>query len=177
MENRAAGWLQIVANFSLLAGLVLVGFQIAQNNAISRATLFVESQNKRLDYFAHHMGEDPARVIAKASFDPENLTPEEVLILVYWTVWRKQALFLDATLEEWGVFEKGWRGKMIGDGAVIGSTPISREYLIANPDYAAGADWVTQLIDIAEAQPKNGVKSFVERYKEVGKTYATENSE
>ena len=87
-SNKIGSWLQLIANFGLLVGIVLVGIQINQSNAIAAASAGSGYFQQYQDYLVAGMGENPAVVRAKAIFEPENLTAEDIQVLISETYWR-----------------------------------------------------------------------------------------
>ena len=82
MESRGFGyWLQITANFSLLAGLLLVGFQIKQASDLQKIQIFRDESISYIATEAAIAGENAARIWAKSIESPENITLEEARIL------------------------------------------------------------------------------------------------
>ncbi len=80
-STKLIGWFQIVANMAVLAGLILVAIQINQNTELVRYQLkhnnFVLSVEKENTI----LGENPARVWAKAIENPSGLSLEEMRVM------------------------------------------------------------------------------------------------
>ena len=83
-SNKISNWLQVAGSFGLLAGLVLVGFQINQNTEIARTSLTARSYELSMQMSLSRMGENPQAALAKAATDPESLTDEELGIVAAW---------------------------------------------------------------------------------------------
>ena len=83
-SNKISNWLQVAGNFGLLAGLILVGFQINQNTEIARTSLTARSFELAMQMNLSRMGENPEVALAKAATDPESLTDEELGIVAQW---------------------------------------------------------------------------------------------
>ena len=171
-SNRFGSWLQIVGNIGLITGLVLVGIQINQSNKIAMANLVALSFQETSDRILAEMGENPTLVLAKAIMEPENLTPEEILVtqaLAQWTITRMQR---DALMEEMGMYsDDGWRTQLTPAGQRIGGIPIAREYLLnfygEDPRW-----WVNELKQAAENQPKQSYKDFIQEYLAIAQSYS-----
>ncbi len=88
---KISSWLQVAGNFGLLAGLILVGFQINQNTEISKADLTARSYEVAMQYQLAMMGENPAAALAKAGTDPSSLTDEELIVInnFNWLWWNQ----------------------------------------------------------------------------------------
>ena len=80
-SNKLSNWLQVAGNFGLLAGLVLVGFQINQNTEIARTDLTARGHELAMEMNLALMGENPTVALTKAATDPESLTDEELVIV------------------------------------------------------------------------------------------------
>ena len=80
-SSRLNNWLSIGGNLGLLAGLVLVAFQISQNSELTRIQLVHDS------WLANQMmqlalaGENPSASWAKAIVAPETMTDEDLVVL------------------------------------------------------------------------------------------------
>ncbi|MEQ9451091.1 MAG: hypothetical protein RJQ07_05850 [Pseudomonadales bacterium] len=79
--SRIAHWLQIIGNFGILGGLLLVGVQINQNNQIAGLDFRGRSFEQVAQYQLAMMAENPSRAVAKAATNPSELTDEELLVL------------------------------------------------------------------------------------------------
>ena len=85
-SNKLGYWLQVSANIGILAGLLLVGFQINENTEIARTELTARSYELSMEMGLALMGENPAAALVKAATDPSSLTDEELTIVEQW-VW------------------------------------------------------------------------------------------
>ena len=79
--SKTNNWLQIVANLGIVVGLLLVGVQLKQNSDLLRTQLLYEESDRAMQLEALLVGEDGAKVWAKAMEDPENLTLAEQRIM------------------------------------------------------------------------------------------------
>ncbi len=78
MESSKVGsWLQIGANFGILAGLMLVSVQIVQSNAITGAELFSDNLESTVARELALVGEEPEVAMWRVMFDPDHATPQE----------------------------------------------------------------------------------------------------
>ena len=158
--SKLADWLQIMGNFGIVAGLILVGFQIKQNSDIAHAQIvsdgFALASNTRLAL----AGEEPGTILAKSLTAPRELTHEEIVKLnaylgAYWytrvrTEYLGQSGFSSLTPEEYGesvVFEfldtpfgaAWWKESADGFGASAPRTRQAIEDTLRNlPNYHVG---------------------------------------
>jgi len=79
--DRFASWFQIIGNFGLLAGLVLVGVQIQQNTTAVKAQMLSDQMAASIALRLTIAGESPALAMAKAIDAPDTLTTEELVVL------------------------------------------------------------------------------------------------
>lgn len=79
--SKVANWLQILANFGIIAGLILVAIQINQNTKIASADFRSRGFEIVAQYQLAMIGENPSSAVAKAATNPDDLTDEELLIL------------------------------------------------------------------------------------------------
>jgi hypothetical protein len=81
-SSKLGNWLQLLGNLGLIIGLILVAVQIKQNTDISRAQLLSDSISSSQTLDLALIGENPALIWAKAQTDPEELTDEELGVLL-----------------------------------------------------------------------------------------------
>ena len=81
MKTETMNWVQIVSNFSLLIGMVLVAVQINQSSNIARAQLAHDAWLNSAGELYAVVGENPAATLAKANLSEEELTDEELFVL------------------------------------------------------------------------------------------------
>ena len=82
--ERLIGWLQIIGNLGILGGLILVALQLNQTADIARVDFSYRLNELNNSQSAVIMGEDVANSWAKASFAPETLTGEDLVVI--WAV-------------------------------------------------------------------------------------------
>ena len=80
-SDKLVNWLQVLGNFGLIAGLVLVAIQIQQNTDITRAQMISEDRDLAVALKLAQLGENPAKAVAKSIDSPDQLTTEDMLIL------------------------------------------------------------------------------------------------
>ncbi len=82
MDSLKAGyWLQILGNFGLVFGLILVAVQIKQNTDIAKAQMLNDQWIAGQHTYLARMGENPAASLARAINTPNDLTDEDLIVL------------------------------------------------------------------------------------------------
>ena len=79
MGDKLVAWLQVIGNFGLILGLVLVGIQIKQNSDLTRVQTGHDAWLFGQGLAEARMGENPQTVLAKMWLDPESLSDEELV--------------------------------------------------------------------------------------------------
>ena len=74
-------WLLVASHLGILAGLILVGVQINQDNALTRMQIFSDTTTSRIQMHEALMGDNPAPVVMKSLVHPEELSLEELRVL------------------------------------------------------------------------------------------------
>jgi hypothetical protein len=74
-------WLQIVGNFGLVVGLILVAVQIKQSTDLAEAQMLNEGWLAQIQRSMDIVGENGSAALARAWTEPETLTPEDVVVL------------------------------------------------------------------------------------------------
>ncbi len=89
--GRLANWLQIGANLGILAGLILVGFQIAQSNRIAAAQLFGENVESNISSYLALIGETPEQSMVRVLYEPQRATTQDYFVAdqVYRVIFRQ----------------------------------------------------------------------------------------
>jgi hypothetical protein len=81
MESSKFGyWLQVSANIGILAGLILVGFQIAQSNSLTATQLFSDSIESQITRDLAVLGETPHLSMMRVMYEPEKATREDYVV-------------------------------------------------------------------------------------------------
>jgi hypothetical protein len=81
--NSFQSWLSIAANIGIVAGLVLVAFQINQESEIAATTLESELYANRVGYGEMVVGEHLAESLANAIYSPTSLSERDKVVLVH----------------------------------------------------------------------------------------------
>ena len=79
--DKANQWLMVFSHLGILAGLILVGIQIKQDNELTRVQIFSETTSSRIQMHESLMGDNPAPTVMKSLTEPENLTLEEIRVM------------------------------------------------------------------------------------------------
>ncbi len=79
--NSFQSWLSIAANIGIVAGLVLVAFQINQESEIAGTTLQSEYFSNSIDFYQTLVGEDAASSLARAINEPQLLSDRDHVVL------------------------------------------------------------------------------------------------
>ena len=79
--SQLGNWLQVLGNLGIIAGLILVGIQISQNNQLTRIQLIHESQIAAQNMHLVLAGENPGEAWSRAILDPDSLTDEEIMVV------------------------------------------------------------------------------------------------
>ena len=66
------------ANIGILAGLLLVAFEINENSRITKVDLTARSYEHANEYVLSLMGENPTRALVKSTTSPAEMTDEEL---------------------------------------------------------------------------------------------------
>ena len=79
--DKANQWLMVTSHLGILAGLILVGIQIKQDNELTRLQIFSDTTTSRIQMHEALMGDNPAPMVMKSLTHPEDLTLEELPIM------------------------------------------------------------------------------------------------
>jgi len=79
--SSVSDWFQIVASIGVLAGLVLVGYELNRNEGINIGNLSYQSLENLQNYNLVVVGENPMGSLAKACLNPEELSDEDYFVL------------------------------------------------------------------------------------------------
>ena len=168
MESSKVGyWLQVGANIGILAGLVLVGFQINQTTGLIRLQILYEEAGRAIENESTLLGENPSAVIEKSVSDPTNLSYEEMRILEAYH-WRPIAQ-LERRYELRELLGEEWKSSVPGTTWTLG-TPFGRAWWDNVRDSVAPG--VREVVDAdlmerpvtSQIDYFNGVKANLARY-------------
>ncbi len=149
-------WLQILASLGVLAGLILVAYELQQNTSVAKAEHSRDAFYAWLEIANIEMQGDLGRVVIKSYEEPDRLTPEDLYKLNAWLIsimslyaygqdanelgvavrfsviddWYAEYLFGSKYSRHWFERNKGW----LGEGnveiitRVIQETPVMTEW-------------------------------------------------
>lgn len=108
--DRLNRWLTPLANVALLAGLVLVAYELNQNRSLARMDLVNEGNVVQNQIWANLMGELPGEVIARAAECPEEMTYADFMAMDAFLFTSMNTLYRNYELAEEGIFTaEEWR--------------------------------------------------------------------
>ena len=134
-------WLMLATNIGVLAGLILVGFQIKQNSEIASAQLVAGAFEAGMQMEMTLLGENPSLAVAKIQSDPGALTDEELIVVYeYLNWWFDLSSRFDVLQQEGLVPEGDWETYYITQArTVFGLNEITRDIWSSlkkeNPEY------------------------------------------
>ena len=108
--DRLNRWLTPIANVALLAGLVLVAYELNQNRSLARMELVNEGNVVQNQIWANLMGELPGEVIARAHECPEQMTYADFMAMDAFLFTSMNTLYRNYELHEEGIYtDEEWR--------------------------------------------------------------------
>lgn len=81
-NNNLFNAIQIATGLAVVIGLIMVFVELRQAKSLSLAELTSEGYSEALADLRAIMGENPAPIIAKACLTPDDITPDERLVLL-----------------------------------------------------------------------------------------------
>ncbi len=128
-SGKLNDWLQVAANVGIIAGLVLVGFQLKQNSDLLKTQMMYEESNRAIDIETQVVGELGAEAWAKSITDPKNLSLSEqrVVEALLWSY--TEQLRATHMLAELGLLsDADWRQRVESDSAFYLANPYGRTW-------------------------------------------------
>jgi hypothetical protein len=108
--DRTNRWLTPLANIAILAGIVLVAYELNQNAALTRTSLVNEGNLVQNQLWADIMGEAPTEVLARAVECPEEMTYADAMVMDAYLFTSMNMLYRDYQLAQEGIFtDADWR--------------------------------------------------------------------
>jgi len=161
--TKSRDWIQIAGNFSVVAGLVLVAFQINQSSFLIRAELGINSYNQAISIEQLGVDLEFAEALAKSHEQPENLTVSEMIQLEGYFNSLLIQLAADNWLYEIGIYEGSLDEDLPYFVAAIGGNEFAMSWWIeVRPTYPA--DFVKR-VDTHLANPP--FKLNINRYRQI----------
>jgi hypothetical protein len=112
---KPASWAPVLANLGLLAGMLLVAYEINQNSNLARTALVAEGYVASNEFWANLMGEKPARVIAMAVECPEAMSYSDYFEMDAYLFTGMNFLDRNYQLAKEGIFtEEDWQASVEG---------------------------------------------------------------
>ena len=140
--DRLGQWLTLGANIGILVGLVLVGMEIRQNSALTRAQLVDANFSDQQAQIMVRVGEDSAAAWARSIEDPGSLSLADIQIIEADLRATLLRLRRNAVMEEIGVFTGRWRRDFEWLSRPF-TTPIGRAFW--NYWYDDSAAWMREM--------------------------------
>ncbi len=107
---KNTSWLNILANVALLAGMLLVAYEINQNSQLARVALVNEGNVASNQFWANVMGENPAHVISMAVECPEAMSYSDYIAMDAYLFTGMNFLYRNYELAKEGIFtEEDWQ--------------------------------------------------------------------
>ena len=126
---KLASWATILANLGLLAGMVLVAYEINQNSNLARVALVNEGNVASNQFWANLMGENPAHVIAMSVECPEAMSYSDYFAMDAYLFTGMNLLFLKYELAQEGIFtEEDWHALVEGYTGWYLGNPFGRAW-------------------------------------------------
>jgi hypothetical protein len=103
-SSKLSGWIQVIGNLGVLAGLIMVAVQIQQNTVLVRAELRSNAADAWIDIDASKQSDSFSSVLAKSIIKPQDLTAAEILELDGYLFTYMDQLDRDRSLYREGIF-------------------------------------------------------------------------
>ena len=129
-------WLQLIAALGVIAGLVLVVWELRQDRLLTRAELGADSVSGYVSIYAMGQQETTARVFAKAAMQPTELTVDEHVVMEsFFRAVIDEVVGREVYLKQRGVFphtEVGFHDFLVRN--ILFSTEYGRAWWAVNKD-------------------------------------------
>lgn len=113
MSSVLRSWLSLAANLAILAGLVLVAFELHQNSQLTRTALIAEGSALENQIWTPLLGEVPADVIARVAECPQQLTYADFTVLDAFLYMSFNDVYREYQLNQEGLFsEEEWKAEV-----------------------------------------------------------------
>jgi hypothetical protein len=166
--GRIGNWLQVSANLGILAGLVLVGFQMQQNSDLLRTQLSYQESSRYIQNEQVMWGENPAEVWAKSIESPSDLTLAEQRIVesILWV-----------NVEEWraayrlskiGLLGNEWKERVTGQAGYMLGNDYGRAWWKSSTEGEPSNEFVETVNSVLAASPNHTAEFFSEVMEELG---------
>lgn len=130
-QKRFGIWAQVIGNLAVVAGIVLIIYELKQNKELATAQLLLTNMGPVEERNIATMGENPQTALFKAEFCADMLTGEEAVTLskhyttwvVGWFKYRQTAMLANVELD--------WRELVKTQIRTRFVSPVSRRWLKA----------------------------------------------
>ena len=166
---------QLIANLSIVAGLVLVGVQLMQNSEVLKLQLLYEESQRSIGIETLVIGEDAAQVWAKSLTDAAKLTLAEqrTMEAMLWSY--TENLRANYMLSQYGLLEEEeWRKRVETDTAFYLANPYARAWW---SNYSADTDLPEELTAAINARMDRVDRDFTSQYMQAIMTELAESQE
>ena len=155
-DSKLGYWLQLFANIGILAGLIVVGFQMQQDRNLAAANLKSDSFRITYELQLAAMGEDPADSVTRLITAPETITPKDLMVIDAYMNAHLWIAFRNDSLEQAGLYDSEWTDRVIPDMAMnFGGNPYMRHRALS---FTHPAPWIQELkSQIREVDPNFGI--------------------
>ena len=122
-------WLSTIANVALLAGLLLVAYELNQTRSLARMELVNAGNVAENEIWANLMGEAPVDVIARSIECPDTMTYADFMAMDAFLYTSMNTLFRNYQLAEEGIFtDEEWRDSVETYGSWYLGNPFGRAW-------------------------------------------------
>ena len=143
--NKLKDWLQISTSVGVLAGLLLVGLEIRENNEIAEDEALSEFWTNWIALSTPEYNSDIGAVYSKSMSDPDSLTDEDMFKLTSWLTAAMSTYGQVFLMIQEGRVSADYGSELAGDVEIYFGTSFGRAW------YAENRDWMlpemTEIID------------------------------
>ena len=164
--TKLTPWLTIIANIGLVAGMVLVAYEINQNSQLARTALVNEGNIASNEFWANLMGDTPSDVIAMAVECPEAMTYSDYFEMDAYLFTAMNSLYRNYQLAQEGIFtDEDWKEEVERYSAWYLGNPFGRAWWEAEGEIFNEKEF----LDYVDLQLEGTVKDSYAYYLEVRK--------
>ena len=161
-QAKLAPWLTIAANLGLLAGMVLVAYEINQNSQLARTALINEGNVASNQFWTHLMGEIPVDVIGMAVECPEAMTYSDFVAMDAYLFTGMNFLNRDFVLAQEGIFTvEDWQASVEGYAAWHLGNPFGRAWWDEEGRYFFAEEFVNHVDKQLEGTVRDSYSYFL----------------
>ncbi len=148
--NTVNQWLTLAANLGVVAGLILVGFQIRQNTRITKAQITNDYYLADMELELVMMGEQPIDPWVKSIYSPDKVTQADVAILDRYFNYGLVQIQRLRKMQELGLADDDWKNGMSYLGWHLGNEIGRRWWKYSKSSYPT--DFVKMVDDVLETR-------------------------